>query len=186
MFPEPCFIAHFLKNDFEIVFEKKNDLEIVFLKNDFRINFLKNDFEIVLEKNDFEIVFVKTISKSFLKNKTILKSFLQTGMKIAFEKNRRSVFNKNDIEIVLHKNDFEIVFTNRDENRFWKNIPDQNRRSVWKSGAINGVNGINGEDSSRDDVASDVDSTPTWPSTTAHWAWCDKHGIYRADLTNSG
>ena len=40
--------------------------------------------------------------------------------------------------------------------------------------------------SSRHDVASDVDSTPTWPSTTAHWAWCDKHGIYRADLTNWG
>ena len=27
---------------------------------------------------------------------------------------------------------------------------------------------INGEDSSCDDVASDVDSTPTWPSTIAH------------------
>ena len=27
-----------------------------------------------------------------------------------------------------------------------------------------------GRSNSRDDVASDVDSTPTWPSTTAHWA----------------
>ena len=102
-------------------------MEIVFLKNDFGINFLKNNFEIVLEKNDFEIVFVKTISKSFLKNKTISKSFLQIGMKIAFEKN-----------------------------------------------------GINGEDSSHDDVASDVDSTPTWPSTTAH---STSTGL---DMTNMG
>ena len=43
----------------------------------------------------------------------------------------------------------------------------------------------NGEDSSRDDVASDVDSTPTWPSTTAH-STLIKHGIYQADLTNWG
>ena len=38
----------------------------------------------------------------------------------------------------------------------------------------------NGEDSSRDDMASDVDSTPTWPSTTAH---STSTGL---DLTNTG
>ena len=76
----------------------------------------------------------------------ISKSFLQTGMKIAFE----------------------------------KNIPDKNRRSVWKWGAINGANRINREDSSRDDVASDVDSTPMWPSTTAH---STSTGL---DVTNMG
>ena len=38
----------------------------------------------------------------------------------------------------------------------------------------------NGEDSSRDDVASDVDSTPTWPSTKAH---STSTGL---DVTNTG
>ena len=92
------------------------------------------------------------ISKSFLR-RTIS---IQNDFEIVFNSNRSSEkwfrnrftgerFRNHFYKQILKNgaNDFWITDF---EKCFWKNIPDQNRRSVWKSGAINGANGINGED----------------------------------------
>ena len=124
--------------------------------------FVKNDFEIVFNKNDIEIVLQKKRFRNRFVCRTISKSFLT--------KTISKSFLQTGIKIA-----------------FEKNIPDQNRRKVWKWGAMNGANGINGEDSSpcpcgvrrgfHADVAVHVSTRGLMWQTRDISGWFDKFGI---------